>query len=231
MIRRLPPSPQAAVLLLHGGRADALEAPPAVNLPAVRLRPFASSIMRATRNDQVLVGRVRYRHRGWNGVREDAVPDARQALRAVVDTAGDVPVVLVGHSMGARAALRLAGEAQIKGVVALAPWCPPGEPLAEVGDRHLVALHDGSDRVTVAEDTWEYLARAERAGAYTLGVSMPKGGHAMVRDAHTWQHITTSLVCGLLGLAPLPTALTDRDAPEGAPVTARQLLAQLGGAS
>ncbi|WP_438949092.1 LLM class flavin-dependent oxidoreductase, partial [Streptomyces harbinensis] len=35
---------------------------------------------------------------------------------------GPVPVVLVGHSMGGRAALRAAGHPAVTGVVALAPW-------------------------------------------------------------------------------------------------------------
>ncbi|MEU5402927.1 alpha/beta fold hydrolase [Streptomyces sp. NPDC005963] len=181
-----------------------------------------------TRNDQILVGRVRYRHRGWNGAREDTVRDAREALRSLVDTVGEVPVVLVGHSMGGRAALRLAGEPPVVGVVALAPWCPPGEAVPLVGDRRVVALHDESDRVTQAGDTWEYLARAERAGSAALGISMAKGSHAMVRDARTWYRITTSMVCGLLGLTPLPTALTGRGVPGGIPMTAREVLPRLG---
>ncbi|MGR4852480.1 alpha/beta fold hydrolase [Streptomyces sp. LARHCF252] len=50
--------------------------------------------------------------------------DARRALGELARRAGDVPVVLVGHSMGGRAALRAADAPQVRAVPALAPWCP-----------------------------------------------------------------------------------------------------------
>ncbi|MYY12342.1 alpha/beta fold hydrolase [Streptomyces sp. SID4919] len=230
VIRRAPTEPRAAVLLLHGGREDALEPPPLMNLPALRMRPFASDLVRATSHERVLIGRVRYRHRGWNGPREDAVHDARRALRALLDAAGPVPVVLVGHSMGARAALRVAGDdPQVRGVVALAPWCPPGEAVGQLRDRMVAALHDPADRVTQAAQTWEHLTRASAAGARTLGIRMPGGGHAMLRDARTWQRIATSLTRGMLGLAPLPDPLTRQDHAEATYMTASQVLAEMDG--
>ena len=51
----------------------------------------------------MFVGQVRYRYRGWNGVDADPVADVRQALDELADLVGEVPVVLVGHSMGGRA--------------------------------------------------------------------------------------------------------------------------------
>jgi rhodanese-related sulfurtransferase len=39
-----------------------------------------------------------------------------------------VEVVLVGHSMGRRAALRAGGDPQVAAVCALAPWTPPSTP-------------------------------------------------------------------------------------------------------
>ncbi|MFD3696968.1 alpha/beta hydrolase [Streptomyces sp. NPDC058646] len=208
VVRRDPPRPRAAVLFLHGGRADALEAPPALNAPGVRTALFASALIRATRGDRIAVARVRYRHRGWNGTREDPVHDAREALGELVRRMGEVPVVLVGHSMGGRAALRVAGRPQVCGVVALAPWCPPHEPVAQLRERFVAVLHDQGDRVTSAEESWEFLERAAAAGARTLGVRMPAGGHGMLRDARTWHGVATSLALGMLGLAPLPSALT-----------------------
>ncbi|WP_327169305.1 alpha/beta hydrolase [Streptomyces subrutilus] len=227
-IRRAPDRPAAAVLLLHGGRADALGPPPALNLPAARMRPLASGLVRATLLDRVLVGHVRYRHRGWNGRREDPVRDARDALAAVAELAGPVPVVLVGHSMGARAALRIAAEPQVRGIVALAPWCPPAEPVGQLAGRRVVALHDPQDRVTSAGGTWSHLARAQEVGARTLGVAMPGGGHAMLRGYRTWHRLATALTLGLLGLAPLPAALTGPPGPAAPPVPAGRVLDEIG---
>lgn len=174
--RRPTRRPRAAVLLLHGGRAEALESPSALNLPALRMTPFATSIQRAVAHEDVLVGHVRYRHRGWNGHNAHPVADTRSALRALYEALGPVPVVLVGHSMGARAALRAAADPQVRGVVALAPWCPPREPASHLGGRTVIALHDESDRITRAGDTWSYLSRARAAGARVHGLRMSQGG-------------------------------------------------------
>ncbi|MFD7964677.1 alpha/beta fold hydrolase [Streptomyces zaomyceticus] len=197
-----PAVPTAAVLLLHGGRSEGLESPPRVSLPALRMRPFAAALSRALAGRNVLVATVRYRHRGWNGVRADAARDAEAALAEVVRTVGAVPVALVGHSMGARAALRAAGHPLVPGVVGLAPWCPPGEPVEHLAGRRIHLLHDEADRVTSARETWEFVRRARAAGAHAEGVPMRRGGHAMLRGAADWQRRTTELVVGLLDAPP-----------------------------
>ncbi|MFD3441650.1 alpha/beta fold hydrolase [Streptomyces sp. NPDC058685] len=202
-----PPRAAAAVLLLHGGRADALGPPPTPNLPGLRMRPFASAISRNTALDDVLVAHVRYRHRGWNGHYAHPVADAQQALEELRALTGAVPVVLVGHSMGARAALRAAADPQVRGVIALAPWCPHDEPVAHLASRSIVALHDEADRVTHATDTWSHLTRAQNADAQVMGIRMPRGGHAMIRHAHLWHRVTAAATAALLGLTPLPADL------------------------
>ncbi|WP_369208132.1 alpha/beta fold hydrolase [Streptomyces sp. PU-14G] len=202
VLRRAPARPEAAVLLLHGGRADGLEAPPPLDLPALRMRPFATALLRATRSHPVLVGRVRYRRRGWNGEREDAVRDARRALAQLRRLAGPVPVVLVGHSMGGRAALRLGGLREVRAVVALAPWCPEGEPVAHLTGRRVTVLHDENDRVTRAAGSWDLVRRAQEAGARTVAVPMPRGGHTMLRGARRWHRLATAAVLDALGGGP-----------------------------
>ncbi|MFF9011955.1 alpha/beta fold hydrolase [Streptomyces sp. NPDC014870] len=197
-----PAVPGAAVLLLHGGRSEGLEPPPAINLPALRMRPFATGIRRTLADRDVLVAMVRYRHRGWNGARADAAQDAEAALAALARSAGDIPVVLVGHSMGARAALRAAGHPTVRGVVGLAPWCPPGEPVDHLAGRRIHLLHDEADRVTSAAESWEFVRRARAGGSEATGTAMPRGGHAMLRGAADWQRRTTELVAELLDTPP-----------------------------
>ncbi|MFI7358238.1 alpha/beta hydrolase [Streptomyces avidinii] len=198
VVRTAPEIPTAAVLLLHGGREDGPEPPPRLNLPALRMRPFASAVARATRGRGVLVAEVRYRHRGWNGSRCDAARDAEAALDRLRGIAGDVPVVLVGHSMGGRAALRAAGAPLVHGVVALAPWCPPDEPVGHLAGRRLYLLHDEQDRVTSAAGSWEFVRRSRLAGADATAIPMPTGGHAMLRGAGAWHRRTAALVTGLV---------------------------------
>lgn len=207
VLHRVPREPVAAVLLLHGGRAEGLGAPPRPNLPGLRMRPFARAVAGSRAARDVVVAQVRYEHRGWNGHRADPVHDVWQALRELCCVAGPLPVVLVGHSMGGRAALRAAADPLVRAVVGLAPWCPPGEPVLHLGDTAVVLLHDEADRVTDAQGSWDYVRRARARGARAAGIAMPTGGHAMVRGAPAWHRIARDTALGLLELAPLPDTL------------------------
>ncbi|MFF8915859.1 alpha/beta fold hydrolase [Streptomyces sp. NPDC015032] len=210
MTVRRPPS--AAVLLLHGGAETGLGAPPPglLNVPAVRMRPFEQAVARATGDGaaDVLVRAVRYTRRGWNGPREDPFHDAVRALDTLRREAGEIPVVLVGHSMGARAALRAAGHPLVRGVVGLAPWCPAEDPVAQLAARDVVLLHSTRDRITNPRASQSLTARARRSGARACLVAIRGSDHAMLRRAGTWHALTTRITTGLLGLGPLPEEVT-----------------------
>ncbi|MFD3555581.1 alpha/beta hydrolase [Streptomyces goshikiensis] len=198
LVHRAPATPRAAVLLLHGGRAEGTQPPPLVNLPALRMRPFAAAATSALDGRRVLVGEVRYRHRGWNGDRRDPAKDAQAALDILRERAGPLPVVLVGHSMGGRAALRAGGDPMVRGVIALAPWLPAGEPVAHLAGRGIYVLHDPADRVTAASDSWTFVRRAAAAGAEAVAIPMAVGGHTMLRSASTWHQQVARLTADLL---------------------------------
>ncbi|MFE5941995.1 alpha/beta family hydrolase [Streptomyces sp. NPDC056480] len=189
------------MLLLHGGRSEGLGPPPLVDLAALRMRPFATAVARALSDRDVLVAEVRYRHRGWNGARRDAALDAAAALVLLRERAGRIPVVLIGHSMGGRAALSAAGDLMVRGVVALAPWCPPGEPVEHLEGRTIHVLHDEADRITSARESWDFVRRARAAGAEAVGIPMPTGGHAMLHGAVHWHRRTAALTAALLSRA------------------------------
>jgi pimeloyl-ACP methyl ester carboxylesterase len=176
------------------------------------MTPFVRAVVRATRaaGEDVLVTRVRYAHRGWNGTRADPFHDAVAALDALREEAGDgLPVVLLGHSMGARAALRAAGHPLVRGVVGLAPWCPPGDPVTQLAGRAVVLVHSNRDRMTSPQATQSLTARARRAGARSCMVTVRGGDHAMLRRAASWHRLATGLVTGLLGSGSLPGPVGD----------------------
>lgn len=206
----------AAVLLLHGGRSESLKRPPRWGQPALRMVPFGRAVARATRGHGVAVGRAHYRYQGWNGEQADAAQDARRALDELGGRFGPVPVLLVGHSMGGRAALRVADHPLVCGVVGLAPWCPPGEPVEQLAGRRAVLLHDPADRVTDADGTWDLVRRARDSGVEACGVVMPRGGHAMLRGASDWHRLAGTLAAGLLGFADLPPRVAAALAPDAA---------------
>ncbi|MEU3948347.1 alpha/beta fold hydrolase [Streptomyces sp. NPDC029526] len=195
--RRVPRASRSAVLFLHGGSAVG-RAPSRSWYPApLRMRPFVRAVA-AVVPDDVLLAEVRYRVRGWNGADADPLHDTHRALRELAALAGDVPVVLVGHSMGGRAALRAAAAREVRGVVALAPWCPDGEPVAQLRDKDLIVLHGDRDRVTDPRDSAAFVRRAREAGARAEMRLVPGGDHAMLRRGGHWHRTAAATVAALL---------------------------------
>ncbi|BFV60814.1 alpha/beta hydrolase [Kitasatospora sp. CMC57] len=200
---------EAAVLVLHGGQVASERRPGPVNLPGLRMQGFACAVARETTGTKVALGSVRYRYRGWNGEHADAARDATAALSDLAEDLGPVPTVLVGHSMGGRAALRAAGHPCVVGVIALAPWCPAGEPVAQLRDRTVVTLHGDRDRVTAPGATRDLATRAREAGARVAGYTVHGSGHALLRRSADWHRAAAELTAGLLGLRPLPAEVAD----------------------
>jgi dienelactone hydrolase len=180
-------SPMAgAVLLLHGGEADSGDRVRRISLAAARMRPFASAISQRARSSGIGVFRLRNRVRGWNGENADAVVDALWALDRIEQRYGPVAVVLLGHSMGGRAALRAAGHPRVTGVVALAPWVPEGEPVEQLRGRSVLIAHGDADRVTDPALSRAYARRAQADGFDVEYREVSHGDHGMLRGAATW---------------------------------------------
>lgn len=206
LIRHRPVRPRAAVLVLHGGQETSHRPARPWQLAALRMGPFA----RAVSGDDILVARARYRVRGWNGERADPVRDTHRALDELAQLAGPVPTVLLGHSMGGRAALRAAGHSQVCGVVALAPWWPPGEPVEQTAGRHILCLHGDQDRVTSPTESADCVRRA-RGTATGAGMALVGGGdHAMLRRHRLWHDTAAALVAHLLDPAGTPDPLPEQ---------------------
>ncbi len=207
-VTSLNQSPTAVTLFCHGGTADSVTPPSDTALSLLRMR----AIERAVRDRLVEHGiepwLLRYRVAGWNGDRADAANDALWALDEVRRRYGDLPVVLVGHSMGGRAVIRAAGHPAVRAVCALAPWVPPGDPVQQLRDKTLVIAHGRADRWVPARGSLDYALRAKRVAPRTARFTLP-GGHGMLRRANAWHNLVAEVVLGGLGIEPFGPALTN----------------------
>jgi dienelactone hydrolase len=188
---------RGVALFLHGGKVTSREPVTARQLAVLRVALLAAAVHRRVAEHQIAVWNLRFGVRGWNGAEASPVADAIWALEQIRLHVG-VPVVIVGHSMGARAALRVAGDESVRGVVALAPWLPNDEPMAELRGRSLVIAHGSSDRITDPAASARYAARARSVAKSVQFQKISDDGHAMLRHAPTWNRLTSQAVLELL---------------------------------
>jgi predicted esterase len=191
---------EAVVLLLHGGTTDSLDPVRAFDSGVLRMIPFGRSVIRAG-GRRIMLASLRYAVRGWNGDQDSPMPDARWALDRIAGRFGDLPVGLVGHSMGGRVALRVADHGGVRSVAALAPWLPPGESIPAMGDRTVLLAHGTADNRTDPRATFELADKLAAEGVDVELVKFPGGGHTMLFPARPWHDLVAGFMVRTL-LAP-----------------------------
>lgn len=198
-----PDAPVRAVaLVLHGGRVRSEHAVPPWSLALVRMIPFTRSLRQAGRGQGLAVAQLRFRVRGWNGDNRSPVSDARWALEQIRSHYGDVPVGLVGHSMGGRTVLAVADDPSVRSVVALAPWVESNDPTETVAGRHLLVLHGDRDRTTSPAAAARLVDSVQGLATTASFVRVRNEGHAMLRRAGIWHQLATDYTLSELGLDP-----------------------------
>ena len=192
-----PTDPTGVVLMLHGGKERSQQEVDGRSASWRRSAAMARAIAPAAETAGAALRLLRYRRRGWNG--GAPTEDARWALAEVRRELGDLPVVLLGHSMGARTAVHVADDDLVRGVVALAPWFPTGEPVTALAGRTLLAAHGRRDRITSARATRAYVEAANVAGADASFLDMGPVGHYMFRRVPEWNELASTESLKLLG--------------------------------
>ncbi|MEQ4547859.1 alpha/beta hydrolase [Nocardioides kribbensis] len=191
-------APRALVLMLHGGKPTSQQVVDGRSASWRRVAALQRAVTPALHEAGASTWLLRYRARGWNLDGAGAIADARWALARARAELADTPVVLLGHSMGARTAVHVADDDRVAGVVALAPWLPPDEPVRALTGRHLLAAHGRSDKITSARQTAAYVERAARVAASARLVDMGRVGHYMFRRVEDWNRVATEGVLDLL---------------------------------
>ena len=184
-------------LLAHGGRSESSAPASAVQATALRMYPFLLDLHRAGRGHGIATCQLRYRVRGYND--GDPVRDVEWALAEIGARHGDVPVCLVGHSMGGRSVLRAAAAAQVRAAVALAPWLPPGEPVAQLTGRTVVIAHGSRDRVTSPARSLAYALHGHEHARRLCRFEVARSGHGMLQRTAVWQRLVRRVVLPALG--------------------------------
>jgi pimeloyl-ACP methyl ester carboxylesterase len=193
-----PGRARAMILVLHGGKPRSRQAIDGRSLSWRRALWLQRDIAARAHGAGVGVWSVRYRERGWNGG-VDRAGDARWALDELRSAHGDVPVVLLGHSMGARVAVHVADDPSVRGVVGLAPWWSAQDPVETLAGRTLRAAHGRRDRITSFTETARYVERARSVADSAELVDMGRLGHYMLTGASRWHDVALEASLGVLG--------------------------------
>jgi alpha-beta hydrolase superfamily lysophospholipase len=206
---RVPRAPVGVVVVLHGGggRGEDMAVSP-LQPSVLRMIPVAWRLARAG-GGRLAVYRLLNSRRGWDrGL--NPLGDVRWALDQIRDRHGDLPVGLVGHSLGGRAALLSSAELAVRSVVALAPWVQPGDAatVAPHGCRIMV-VHGTEDRVSDLSRTVRVIEALRRTAPVGL-VLVTGGNHSMLRRRGRFEGLAADFVAAtMLDRSPREQAVRD----------------------
>ncbi|MTD15058.1 alpha/beta hydrolase [Nakamurella sp. YIM 132087] len=163
-------------------------------LSVLRMIPIAGRIRRAGAG-RLAVFRLLNSTRGWD-TRHTPADDARWAMDRIRERFGNLPIGLVGHSLGGRAALLSAGAPGVRSVVALAPWVYP-EDSASAPGRKVLVVHGSADRIA-DPDRAAAVARNLSRTADVAVIMVEGGSHSMLRHHAVFDGIAADFTASVL---------------------------------
>lgn len=212
-----PRNPDGAVLVLHGGasrQGNTMVSP--TQLSVLRMIPVAKRVARAGHR-RLAVYRLLNSTRGWN-TSHTPVDDVSWAIdRLHEDLPGHVPIGLVGHSLGGRAAILAGVRPEVRSVVALNPWVYPSDGGADLSGRRVLIAHGTDDRIAIPARS-EASARLIARTADLSYVRVEGGKHAMLRRGGTFERLAAEFTAATLLDDVRPSDLVDRVLAADAPL-------------
>lgn len=182
------------MLVLHGGRERGFNRARANQLAVLRMVPIARAITQGA-GRHLVVARLQNRVRGWNRPQLPAVEDAQWAIAQLRNRFGpDLPIALVGHSMGGRTAMRVAGTEGIRTIVGLAPWLPSGEPTGQLAGRRVLIVHGAQDRMTDPIESHKFAQSLQGVATQVSFVEVTGERHALLRRRAVVDALTAGFV-------------------------------------
>ena len=183
------------MLVLHGGgsRGERAMVSP-TQLSVLRMIPTARTVAGAGRG-RLAVFRLLNSYRGWDST-HTPVADVAWALDQLRTDFGHLPVGLVGHSLGGRAALLGGAHEDVRSVVALNPWVHPTDD-ADLHGRQVLIVHGELDRVAVPAKAVAMARRLARRA--TVGfITIPEGSHGMLRHGRRFDRYAAEFTAAAL---------------------------------
>ena len=207
--------PEGVILMVHGGAPESVRQVDSCYGGYLRMWLMRRAVAHEAATHEIDIWLLKNRVRGWNSASLPSLDDARWGLQQLQDRYSDVPVVLVGHSMGGRTTIHLANEAGVEGVVALAPWLPAGEPIGGIAGTPLAIIHGSQDRWTPPGESLAFAERLRAAGSSVARSVIPGVGHFMLQRIPTWNQATIEAALALFGIGPFGERLSDQFAAAG----------------
>jgi pimeloyl-ACP methyl ester carboxylesterase len=213
-----PERAEAAVLVLHGGasrQGNPMVSP--TQLSVLRMIPIAKRVASAGRR-RIAVYRLLNSTRGWD-TRRTPVDDVHWAIDQLHEGLTDrLPVGLVGHSLGGRAAILAGDRPEVRSVVALNPWVYPADGNVDLSGRRVLIVHGTADRIAVPQSS----AAAARLLARTADVSyvhVDGAKHAMLRRGSRFDQLAADFTAATLLADAKPSTLVDRVLASDGPIS------------
>jgi dienelactone hydrolase len=100
--------------------------------------------------------------------------------------------------MGGRAAMRAAGAPNVRSVVGLAPWLPPGEPTEQLRGKRVLIVHGSADRMTSPAGSAAFARSLATVAEQISYVSVAGEKHAMLRRPDAFDGVAGAFTAATL---------------------------------